>query len=91
MGFIAVIVLVIIVVAISILQKESHITRINNQIEAMGGKVISIEKRSILSGLGPFMVVGKGRTVYKIQYSIRNEEIEGWVRFGGLMGPDWRL
>jgi hypothetical protein len=36
-------------------------------------------------------VVGKGKTVYRIEYTIGNNTKEGWVRFGGLFGPDWRL
>lgn len=64
---------------------------IHNEIEAMGGEVISIEQRNFFSGIGPFHVVGKGRVVYRIVYKIQGVEKEGWVRFGNFMGPDWRL
>jgi hypothetical protein len=43
-----------------------------------------------LFSTGAFMVVGKGRTVYRIEYRIGDDGREGWVRFGGLFGPDWR-
>jgi hypothetical protein len=89
MGIFVVIIFIILAVAMSVLQGESHERKIKEQIESMGGKVISIEKK--LFSIGPFMVVGKGRTVYRIEYSIDNRIIEGWVRFGGLFGPDWRL
>ncbi|MCX7747804.1 MAG: hypothetical protein N2645_13090 [Clostridia bacterium] len=54
-----------------------------------GGKVISIERRSLMTG--PFFFRGKGTTVYHIDYEIGNRRKEGWVKFGGFLGPDWRL
>lgn len=89
MGGIAVVIFIILALAISVLQGESHERKINEQIESMGGTVINIEKKYFSTG--PFMVVGKGRTVYRIEYRIGNDTKEGWVRFGGLFGPDWRL
>lgn len=80
---------IVLLIVISVLQKENHERRINEQIEGMGGRVISIEKK--LFSTGPFMVVAKGRTVYRIEYRINDSIREGWVRFGGLFGPDWRL
>lgn len=64
---------------------------IRERISSMGGTVISIERRNFFTGLGPFMIVGKGKSVYRIRYLVNNTEKEGWVRFGGLFGPDWRL
>lgn len=81
----------VLAIVINSIRSESHQGSINNQIESMGGKVISIERRSFFTGLGPFMVVGKGRVIYRIEYVINDEVKEGWVRFGGLLGPDWRL
>jgi hypothetical protein len=89
MGGFAVILFIILAIAISILQGQSHERKITEQIESKGGRVISIEKK--LFSTGPFMVVGKGRTVYRIEYRIGDDDREGWVRFGGLFGPDWRL
>jgi hypothetical protein len=89
MGVFAVILFIILAIVISVLQGQSHERKITEQIKSMGGRVISIEKK--LFSTGPFMVVGKGRTVYKIEYRIGNDDNEGWVRFGGLFGPDWRL
>ena len=85
----ALILFIILAIVISTLQGKSHERKITEHIESMGGRVISIEKK--LFSTGPFMVVGKGRTVYRIEYRIGNDAKEGWVRFGGLFGPDWRL
>lgn len=68
-----------------------HKNRIEEYIKSMGGEVINIERRNFFTGLGPFMVVGKGRIVYRIEYRLGDETREGWVRFGGLLGPDWKL
>lgn len=77
--------------AIYFLRVNSHESSIESQIESIGGRLIGYEKRSIFSGIGPFTVVGKGRMVYKIDYEVNGVIKEGWVRFGGIMGPDWRL
>lgn len=90
-------VILIIVLAIplciflSIVRRGAHEDTIHSVIESMGGEVLYIEKRNFFSGIGPFNVVGKGRVVYRIIYRVQGKEKEGWVRFGGLMGPDWRL
>jgi hypothetical protein len=76
-------------IVLLLLQRESHERRIIQKIEAIGGKVINIESKHF--DIGPFIVVGKGRTVYRIEYRVENKDWEGWVRFGGLFGPDWRL
>jgi hypothetical protein len=89
MGGIAVILFIVLIIVLSVLQGESHERKIKEQIESMGGTVVNIEKK--LFSTGPFMVVGKGRTVYRIEYRVGNNTREGWVRFGGLFGPDWRL
>ncbi|MBM7615829.1 hypothetical protein [Alkaliphilus hydrothermalis] len=65
--------------------------RIHNKIKSMGGKVITIERSTFLAGTGPFKVVSKGRVVYRVVYTIDGEEKEGWARFGGILGADWRL
>lgn len=85
-----IIVFIIFIIAMYFVQTESHSTRINSYVESLGGKLIDYERRSIFSGLGPFMVVGKGRTVYCIKYEVNGDKREGWVRFGGIGGPDWR-
>jgi len=54
-------------------------------------EVINIERRNFFKGIGPFMVVGRGRVVYRIEYRIGDQVKEGWVKFGRLFGPDWRL
>lgn len=91
MFYFAVIAVIAIVLVVSFSMKNVHENIINEKIESIGGHVVFIERRSIFSGLGPFHVVGKGRTVYMIIYKIHSKEKEGWVRFGGLFGPDWRL
>jgi 8-oxo-dGTP diphosphatase len=68
MGVFVVILFFILALVISVLQGESHERKITDQIESMGGRVISIEKKHF--SIGPFMVVGKGRTVYRIEYRV---------------------
>jgi len=65
--------------------------KIQEKVREMGGEVITIERRNFFTGIGPFMVVGKGRVIYRFEYRIGSQVMEGWVRFGGLFGPDWRL
>lgn len=86
---VVIIIFIVLALAISVLRGESYEGKITEQIESIGGTVINIEKKFF--SIGPFMVVGKGRTVYRIEYKIGNDIKEGWVRFGGLFGPDWRL
>ena len=64
---------------------------IREKIGSVDGKVLNIERRDFFSGLGPFAIVGKGKAVYRVEYQIRDQKKESWVRFGGLSGPDWRL
>lgn len=86
-----IILLIILIPFIYIFQNNRHTNLINEQVASMGGSVISIERRNFFTGLGPFMVVGKGRTIYRFEYTIGSIKHEGWVRFGGLFGADWRL
>lgn len=89
MEIFVIILFIALAIVISAFRGESHERRIREQIEAIGGRVVSIERKHF--SIGPFMVVGKGRVVYRIEYRIGNDAKEGWVRFGGLFGPDWRL
>lgn len=71
---------------------ESHSEKIGAYVESLGGILIEFDTAGLFKGgLGPFMVVGKGRVVYHVIYKINNEKREGWVRFGGIGGPDWRF
>jgi hypothetical protein len=81
----------IFVVCLIILIPRWHRSRINDKIDSIGGTVLSIERRNFFTGIGPFKIVGKGRTVYRIEYKIQDQTKEGWVKFGGIMGADWRL
>jgi len=65
--------------------------KIEEEINLIGGEVINIERRNFFKGIGPFMVVGRGGVVYRIEYRIGDQVEEGWVKFGRLFGPDWRL
>ncbi|NMA82994.1 MAG: hypothetical protein GX962_03910 [Epulopiscium sp.] len=88
MGFI-IIPFIILAVAIFFLQGESHERRIHTEVQSIGGEVISIERK--VFGRGPFVLVGKGQVVYRIEYQVGTTRKEGWVKFGSLFGPDWRL
>lgn len=89
MEVLVLIVFIILGIVFSFIQADSHESKIREQIQSMGGTVVSIEKKYFATG--PFIAVGKGRTVYRIEYRIGGKLKEGWVRFGGLFGPDWRL
>ena len=89
-GLIAVILLVAIV-PIILLVNSGRESKIEERVRTMGGRLQSSERRSIFTGLGPFHVVGKGRSVYRYTYEKDGSQHEGWVRFGGLMGPDWKM
>ncbi len=86
-----VILFVIMGIGLVFMKTAGHELKIKNQIESMGGRLLSYEKRNMFTGIGPFHVVGKGRMVYRIDYEVNGVMKEGWVRFGGLFGPDWRL
>lgn len=88
---IVIIILIPLILYLNFARLCSFENSIYNEIEARGGKVKSIEKRNFFTGIGPFHVVGKNRVVYRIVYEKKGIEKEGWVRFGGLLGPDWRL
>lgn len=84
-----IVVFIILAVIIFIVQGESHKTKITEQVNSMGGEVINIERKTFATG--PFIIAGKGKTIYRFEYSIDNEVKEGWVKFGSLFGPDWKL
>jgi hypothetical protein len=89
MEAVIIILFVVFAVSISILQHKSHQRKITEQIHSIGGEVINTERKTF--SRGPFFMVGKGRTVYRIEYRKDDEVREGWVKFGDLFGPDWRL
>lgn len=76
-------------IVITFIQKAGYEEDIKSKVEALGGIVISIERTMFDNG--PFFIKGKGRSIYRFQYKIGDETKEGWVRFGSLFGPDWRL
>jgi hypothetical protein len=88
---IIIIIFAVLILFLLIFQTSGRENKIDEKIRSIGGEVISKERRNFFTGIGPFMVVGKGRAVYRIEYRIDGEIKEGWVRFGGLLGPDWRL
>lgn len=89
MGALVIVVFIIFAVIMFIVQGESHKRKITEEVNSMGGQVINIERKTF--DRGPFVIVGKGKTIYRFEYSIDNEIKEGWVRFGSIFGPDWKL
>jgi hypothetical protein len=81
--------LVIFAVVISIAQVKRHKRMILEKVNSINGEIINIEKKNFSTG--PFLWVKRGRAVYRIEYRKDNEMKEGWVKFGDLTGPDWRL
>ncbi len=90
-AFFIIVPIVIIVIVFSVIRTESYENKIEEYVRSLGGTVVSYEKHGLFNGLGPFMVVGRGRTVYKVIYKLNGDNREGWVRFGGMFGPDWRF
>jgi hypothetical protein len=90
MEAVVIVLFVVFAISISIFQRKSYERKIMEQINSIGGEVTSIERKTF-SG-GPFFIVGRrGRTIYRIEYRKDNKIREGWVKFGGLFGPDWKL
>lgn len=91
MVFFVIFFFIIISIIIYFVRSESHQDSIASKVDSLRGRLISYEKRNFFTGIGPFMVVGKGRMVYRIEYEMNGIKKEGWVRFGGITGPDWRM
>lgn len=91
MPFLLFILFLFLAVGVSFLQKARYEEKIKEMVATQGGEFISLERRNFIAGLGPFMMVGKGRSVYRFEYRVGTEIREGWVKFGNLFGPDWRL
>ena len=89
MEVLAIVVFVNAAVIIAIIQVKGHKRKIIERIHSMGCEVISIERKSFYEG--PFLFIRRGRTIYQIRYRKDNEEKMGWVMFGNISGPDWRL
>ena len=89
MKALVIMIFMIIVIGLYFLKVSVHKERIKEKVNFLGGNVINIEKRTFRTG--PFILTGKGTMVYRIEYRVGDMEKEGWVKFGGLLGPDWRL
>lgn len=89
MSVVLILLFAIFVVLISFLQVRSHKQKIREKVHSIGGEVISIKREFFFKG--PFLVVRRGRTMYKFQYSKDNIIKIGWVLFGDLSGPHWKL
>lgn len=89
----ALLIIVFIGVAIVLyfVRSESHSEKINAYVGSIGGTLIDYETGGLFKGIGPFMVIGKGRIIYRVNYRLGGDKKEGWVRFGGFGGPDWRF
>lgn len=70
-------------------KNERQKNAIKGQVDLLGGTVITIEKK--LFDNGPFPFKGKGRTIYRFEYKVDDRVNVGWVKFGGIFGPDWRM
>lgn len=89
MSGIIIILIVVFAVAAFFIQSQSHESSIKSKVESLGGTISSIERTMFNNG--PFFIKGKGKSIYRFEYNIGNETKEGWVRFGSLFGPDWRV
>ena len=91
MKVIGITIVLIFIIGIELLLDKSRREKIAEEISFIGGSVINVERRNLFTGRGPFVIVGKGNTIYKIEYVIDGIMKEGWVKFGGFFGADWRL
>jgi hypothetical protein len=89
MNYTIFILIVIAFVGFAILQRKNHESRIAEYVGSMGGELLSIEYKTFF--IGPFKIAGEGRMVYRFTYRIGDDTREGWVKFGSLGGPDWRI
>ncbi len=89
MEVIIIVIFVFFAVLISIAQHKSHKRKITEKIHSIGGEIVNIERKAFYSG--PFLMSGKGSIVYRIEYRKDSDLKEGWVKFGNLFGPDWKL
>lgn len=89
MGIIVIILFIAFSTYMLYLQGEHYKEEIYRQIKHLGGQVINIERQTLSTR--PFSISGKEVAVYKIKYKIGDEVEEGWVRFGGIFGPNWKL
>lgn len=89
MNVVILILFILVSIGLFFLQRQNHERKINEYVESLGGRVTAIEHRTFSTG--PFILPGKGRNVYRFEYTVCSDTREGWVKFGGLFGPDWRL
>lgn len=76
-------------ISIIILQDAYYRKSIDTKIKSIGGNIVKINRKFISTG--PFGLIANGRCVYMIAYQYDNCLKEGWVKFGGFFGTDWRL
>ncbi len=87
-----VLVLIALIVPLAIWQTKRYKRLIHEKIQAIGGIYVSHNREwGALFSSGPFKLVGRGQSVFSFTYTIHKEMREGWVKFGGFRGPDWRL
>lgn len=91
MNFLIIIPIIIFVIAIIVLQHSRYNRLIHEKVEELGGTYLDHQRRWGFISIGPYKVVGKGQTVYCFTYLLDDIEKEGWVKFGSLFGPDWRV
>lgn len=87
MEAVGVIIFVVLSVSISSLQARCHRRMITKHIQSMDGEVIRIKSNLT----GPFLGIRRGSSVYRVEYRTNTLVKEGWVKFGDLFGPEWRL
>lgn len=82
---------IIIIIIVRFTRIDNHQDRINSKVNSLGGHLISYEKRDFFTSIGPFIFIGKNQMIYRIEYEVDGIKKEGWVRFGRILAPDWRM
>lgn len=89
MNFVVFYIIISVVIISGEIQNDIYKSKIYKGIESFGGKLVKIQRERFSTG--PFLPTGNLIHIYRIQYYFRDELKEGWVKFGILSEPDWRL
>ena len=81
--------LLVVVIIIWCVTTNSRKARIGEHVRGLGGEVLVVELCFL--SRGPFIFVGKGQQVFRFEYMMDGKHKEGWVKFGGWTGTDWRM
>ena len=71
--------------------RERHNSLIEKKINELGGILIISKAKPSLFNESPYKRFNRYDAVYYIEYAVKNEIKEGWVKISRWEDPDWRL